>query len=134
MWKKYNNNPVTLKSGMLFKADAAINDTFNITGKIFITTGGTVYLCQNEMCGSESPNKLGFKYSWCVGDCKTEDLRRNSIHGFYIRDDNNLRYTKSINKKQFGELKIEYFKGNVTINTKVIKNRTLRNILKHLID
>lgn len=50
--------------GKKFKAN--IND-LPAEGRIQVEEG-SIYLCQDARSGSSCEDKLGFKYSWCIGD------------------------------------------------------------------
>lgn len=44
----------------------------------------TWYLCQNKEDGAKAECKLGWKYSWSVGDVDAKSLRRNNVEDFKI--------------------------------------------------
>jgi hypothetical protein len=48
------------------------------SGRIF-KHGTNIYLCQNKKDGCDSPNKLGFKYSWIINRGTAADLSKISI-------------------------------------------------------
>lgn len=44
-----------------------------------------VYLCQNMIDGADCKDKLGFKYSWGVGDGSVMTLTKNDVSNLCIR-------------------------------------------------
>lgn len=41
--------------------------------KVYVESNSRVYICQDVMDGSESPDKLGYKHSWIVTPVNAED-------------------------------------------------------------
>jgi len=40
---------------------------------------GLIYLCQDTMDGVEIEDRLGYKYSWCIGNGSVNDLTVNDV-------------------------------------------------------
>lgn len=67
--------------GKKFKAN--IND-LPAEGRIQVEEG-SIYLCQDASSGSSCEDKLGFKYSWCIGDGSEMALIKNGVSNLCIR-------------------------------------------------
>ena len=67
--------------GKKFKAN--IND-LPAEGRIQVEEG-SIYLCQDASSGFSCEDKLGFKYSWCIGDGSEMALIKNGISNLCIR-------------------------------------------------
>lgn len=46
---------------------------------------GSIYLCQDARNGSSCEDKLGFEYSWCIGDGSEMTLIKNGVSNLCIR-------------------------------------------------
>lgn len=55
-----------------------------VEGRIQVEEG-SIYLCQDARSGSSCEDKLGFKYSWCIGDGSEVALIKNGVSNLYIR-------------------------------------------------
>lgn len=71
--------------------------------------GGKYYLCQNERNGSSCKNKLGYKFSWVVGEGKASDLQRNAVRKLRMQP---MSKEESDQEKVFDE-------GDVLVNNEV---------------
>ena len=67
--------------GKKFKAN--IND-LPAEGRIQVEEG-SIYLCQDASSGSSCEDKLGFKYSWCIGGGSEMALIKNGVSNLCIR-------------------------------------------------
>lgn len=69
--------------------------------KVYVKRDGTIYICQDKKDGSDSPDKLGYKYSWIVtgGDI-------NDITSFNGQDDvSELRFAeRTVADSQVGDV------------------------------
>ena len=54
-----------------------------VIGRIRVEDG-CVYLCQNERDGKDCEDKMGYKYSWCVGSGEKEELTNEHVYDFKL--------------------------------------------------
>ena len=71
---------LTKCKGFCFKA--SIYEA-KVEGKLQVENGN-VYLCQNEIEGSDCEDKLGFQYSWQIPNGSKEAIEANSVIDFEI--------------------------------------------------
>lgn len=68
---------------------ATIDSKKKVEGVIQIQNGD-VYLCQNKCDGTDCKNKLGYKYSWIIGNLDKIDskavLRAYNVYDFQLRN------------------------------------------------
>ena len=74
---------IEYKHGQSF---TAMIDSIPVKGKISINSSGVVFLCQDEQSGCNTDNKLGYKYSWTIGDGTKESLHRANISNLLLED------------------------------------------------
>lgn len=67
--------------GKKFKANI---NSLPAEGRIQVEEG-SIYLCQNTRNGSSCEDKLGFEYSWCIGDGSEVALIRKGVSNLCIR-------------------------------------------------
>lgn len=67
--------------GKKFKANI---QGFPVKGRIQVEEG-SIYLCQDVSNGSSCEDKLGFKYSWHIGDGSEMTLTKNDVSNLCIR-------------------------------------------------
>lgn len=65
------------------KFKASIHD-IPVEGRIQVEEG-SIYLCQDVMNGYSCEDKLGFKYSWYIGDGSEMTLIKNGVSNLCIR-------------------------------------------------
>lgn len=77
-----------LKEGM--KISCKIGKTF-VNNAIVHKEGGIFYLCQNFVCGSECENRMGYKYSWLIGQTsRCDDIARYDVSNIIVLGEYNL--------------------------------------------
>ena len=67
--------------GKKFKANI---HNIPVEGRIQVEKG-SIYLCQDVSNGSSCEDKLGFKYSWHIGDGSEVALTKNDVSNLCIR-------------------------------------------------
>lgn len=67
--------------GKKFKANI---QGFPVKGRIQVEKG-SIYLCQDVCDGSCCEDRLGFEYSWCIGDGSEVALIKNGVSNLCIR-------------------------------------------------
>jgi hypothetical protein len=49
--------------------------------------GNSFYICQDSIAGQNCSDKLGYIYSWCVGDGSILDLSANSVRELMFKSE-----------------------------------------------
>ena len=96
-----------------------------VTGKIQ-KEDGRYFLCQNKKDGTDCKNKLGYKYSWIVGNGTISDLKFHNVTDF------KLESTKPVEPKPaptvYKDLQVTFCKDHVIINGVKITDEQLLGI------
>lgn len=119
--------PVTTLIGVALGTEftAKIERTV-VTGKIQ-KEDGRYFLCQNKKDGTDCKNKLGYKYSWIVGNGNISDLKFHNV------TDLKLESTKPVEPKPaptvYKDLQVTFCKDHIIINGVKITDEQLEGIV-----
>ncbi len=120
-------NLLKVKSGTKFSA--FIKDIF-VQGKIQ-KENNFVFLCQNNNDGLNCTNKLGYEYSWRVGNGSKKDLLNNDVSQFTI---GHKELKQRPNLDNICGFKPIISKGYVTFGCQRVNNITIKALVKQLKD
>lgn len=93
----------------------AVIEGIKVSGRI--QKEDEIYLCQNKKDGADCDNKLGYRYSWRIGDGTAEELEEDGIDvkDFEITLDPDFKYEEPL------EVEFEINGYNVKTSGKSVK-------------
>lgn len=125
MWDK-------VKTGTKFTG--TIEDKF-CEGRIYVKEidGKVVayYLCQNEMDGSDSRDKLGYDYSWSIGMASENELRNHYVVIHSLEEDTHFVHVPQI-ICMVGDYQVTFREGHILVGCQKITNEQVIEVVKHL--
>jgi len=89
-----------------------------------------IYFCQNTRAGNESPNLLGYRYSWVRNYYETD--RNNSSSNIILSPKN--KNFKCPELLEIGDHIVKFCKGKITFGNTEINNKIVRKLFKQLKD
>lgn len=90
----------------------------------------TIFLCQNVKNGNECYNKLGFDYSWTIGDGSSVNLVEDEVKIISLELDPSFVAPPIV---KVGEYQVIFEKGEIILGCHTISNEEVIEIVKHLI-
>ncbi len=99
-----------IPSGSPFKA---LIEGAPVKGRIY-KIGGVIYLCQNLKNGYNSPNKLGYEFSWRVSEGESRDLEQNRVTNLEVWLPE-AGYKTPVEISKFGTYLMSIYKDSVTV-------------------
>lgn len=118
-WKK-------VKIGTPFTANISGK---KVSGRIYKNSDG-IWLCQNKLNGSDSPNKLEFNYSWYIDDGTPSDIEYNRVSNLVLgKIEKDYKFPEVI---AISEHTVRFFNKHITVGCIKVSNATVRKITKLL--
>lgn len=107
----------------------AVIDGDRASGRIFKESDDKWYLCQDKIQGEESPNKLGYKYSWYFDPSYPihEDVKIKTITP-------DPKFEIPPTPPKLGDYTPRIYKGYIKVGCTEIPNEKVREMIKYLKD
>lgn len=100
-----------------------------VEGRIQKENEEIIYLCQNKMDGCSTSNKLGFRYSWQIGDGGLEIMKEQDVIIIKITSDPTFSLEKPI---KIGDNTVIFNRGSIKVGCTTVKNSVVLEIAKKL--
>lgn len=91
---------------------------------------GRIYLCQNTKDGHGCDDKLGFNYSWYIGNGSSINLIEGEVEIISLELDPSFKSPPSV---KIEEEYVIFTKGKIHLGFHTISNEQVLEIVKHLI-
>ncbi len=113
---------------------ASIEDT-KVTGKIR-KEGLRIYICQNKKAGSLCDNRLGFQYSWTIGEGSNAYMRSCRVTDLKLLDAKPKDYKhipfKIVKPMRIAHYAVTFHEGYIMVGCTRVTNAEIKKVVAKL--
>jgi len=120
-----------IPTGSTFEAEI---ERVKCKGRIFKTVDGHIYLCQNKISGYDAPVKLGYRYSWIIGDGTVKKLKRYDVKYLQIWLPEEGYQAPDLDLTVVGKYHISYItKDEIKVGCTRVRFEQIQKIYHHML-